>query len=188
MASNSSSGRGPDPSRRPGRVPSADHVPPRPVTPLPPRDQAASERAGTDRAEFLRAEAKPGARRAIVDGSNVAHAGEQGARLATLLAVRDELIEEGFEPIIVADAALRHQIDDKAGYERLVDEGGIQQAPAGTDADYFILALAKGLEASIVSNDRFRDGGRLADEAKKRQIRFMVVAGEVVLEKRTRPR
>ena len=128
------------------------------------------------------------AKRAIVDASNVAHAGERGARLATLLAVRDELREEGFDPILVADAALRHQIDDKAGYERLVDSGELRQAPAGTDADYFILKFAHELGAMVVSNDRFRDGGRLADEAKRRQIRFMVMEGEVVLEKRTRPR
>lgn len=127
-------------------------------------------------------------KRAIVDASNVAHAGERGARLATLLAVRDELREEGFEPILVADAALRHQIDDKAGYEQLVDSGELRQAPAGTDADYFILKFARELGAMVVSNDRFRDGGRLADEAKRRQIRFMVMEGEVVLEKRTRPR
>ena len=127
-------------------------------------------------------------RRAIVDASNVAHAGERGARLATLLAVRDELREEGFDPILVADAALRHQIDDKAGYEQLVDSGELRQAPAGTDADYFILKFARELDAMVVSNDRFRDGGRLADEAKRRQIRFMVMAGEVVLEKRTKPR
>lgn len=132
--------------------------------------------------------ADEGARRAIVDASNVAHAGERGARLATLLAVRDELREEGFEPILVADAALRHQIDDKAGYEQLVDSGELRQAPAGTDADYFILKFAKDLGAMVVSNDRFRDGGRLADEAKRRQIRFMVMEGEVVLEKRTKPR
>ena len=129
-----------------------------------------------------------GTRRAIVDASNVAHAGERGARLATLLAVRDELREEGFDPILVADAALRHQIDDKAGYEQLVDSGELRQAPAGTDADYFILKFAKDLGAMVVSNDRFRDGGRLADEAKRRQIRFMVMEGEVVLEKRTKPR
>ena len=132
---------------------------------------------------------EPGrSKRAIVDASNVAHAGEKGARLATLLAVRDELKEEGFEPILIADAALRHQIDDRAGYERLVESGELQQAPAGTDADYFVLKLAKDLDALVVSNDRFRDGGKLADEAKSRQIRFMVVAGEVVLEKRTKRR
>jgi hypothetical protein len=134
-------------------------------------------------------EHQPGAtRRAIVDASNVAHAGDRGAHLATLLAVRDELKEEGFEPIMIADAALRHQIDDKAGYERLVESGELQQAPAGTDADYFVLKLAKDLGAMVVSNDRFRDGGKLADEAKRRQIRFMVVAGEVVLEKRVKRR
>ena len=132
---------------------------------------------------------EPGqSRRAIVDASNVAHAGERGARLATRLAVRDELREEGFEPILIADAALRHQIDDKDAYERMIDSGELQQAPAGTDADYFVLKLAKDLDAMVVSNDRFRDGGKLADEARRRQIRFMVVAGEVVLEKRTKKR
>ena len=129
-----------------------------------------------------------GSKRAIVDASNVAHAGEKGARLATLLAVRDELREEGFDPILVADAALRHQIDDKDGYEQLIESGDLQQAPAGTDADYFILKFAKDLDAMVVSNDRFRDGGKLAEAAKSRQIRFMVVAGEVVLEKRTKRR
>jgi hypothetical protein len=141
----------------------------------------------TDDRSFPRPEAGQ-SRRAIVDASNVAHAGEKGARLATLLAVRDELREEGFEPILIADAALRHQIDDKGGYERLVENGELQQAPAGTDADYFVLRLARELDAMVVSNDRFRDGGKLADEAKRRQIRFMVVAGEVVLEKRTKRR
>jgi Zc3h12a-like Ribonuclease NYN domain len=140
----------------------------------------------TDRS-FPRPEAGR-SKRAIVDASNVAHAGEKGARLATLLAVRDELKEEGFEPILIADAALRHQIDDRDGYEQLVESGELQQAPAGTDADYFVLKLAKDLDALVVSNDRFRDGGKLADEAKSRQIRFMVVAGEVVLEKRTKRR
>lgn len=132
---------------------------------------------------------EPGAtRRAVVDASNVAHSGERGARLATLLAVRDQLEEEGFEPIIIADAALRYQIDDKPGYERLIESGELQQAPAGTEADYFVLKLAKELGAMVVSNDRFRDGGKLADEARRRQIRFMVVAGEVLLEKRGKKR
>lgn len=124
-------------------------------------------------------------RRVIIDASNVAHAGEQGARLATLLAVRDHVREAGYDPIIVADAALRHQIDERAEYERMVDAGEVQQAPAGTDADFFILSFARELNAAVVSNDQFRDGGRLAEEARRRRIRFMVVAGEVVLERRT---
>jgi hypothetical protein len=125
------------------------------------------------------------ARIAIVDGSNVAHAGEGPARLANVLAMREKLAAEGFEPIMVVDAALRHQIDDVECYERLVAEGELKQAPAGTDADYFILAFAKELRATIVSNDKFRDRSRLFADVRRRVIRYMIVAGEVVLERRT---
>ncbi|MGE5102782.1 MAG: NYN domain-containing protein, partial [Deltaproteobacteria bacterium] len=92
------------------------------------------------------------------------------------------------DPIIVADAALRHSIDDPKRYEHLIDEGQVRQAPAGTDADYFILSFARELNASIVSNDRFRDRIKQFPEARERVIRFMIVQDEVVLERRTRPR
>jgi hypothetical protein len=123
---------------------------------------------------------------ALIDGSNVAHATEGAApRLANILLVRDKLRAEGFVPIIVADAALRHQIDDADGYERLVDEGTIHQAPAGTDADYFLLSFAKELNAALVSNDRFRDRSRQFAAVRRRIIRYMILADEVVLERRT---
>lgn len=125
----------------------------------------------------------------LVDGSNVAHSteGEQ-ALVANLLAIRDKLCEEGLEPIIVADAALRHQIDDPQRYEQLVERGHVRQAPAGTDADYFILSFARELNASIVSNDRFRDRIEEFPEVRERVIRFMILQDEVVLERRTRRR
>ena len=122
----------------------------------------------------------------LVDGSNVAHSSEaEQPSLADIVAVCDKLRGEGYEPVVVVDAALRHQIDDKASYERLVDEGHIRQAPAGTDADYFILSFARELDASIVSNDRFRDRQKVFPEAARRLIRYMVVKGEVVFERRT---
>ena len=121
----------------------------------------------------------------LVDGSNVAHSSEgEHPELANIVAVCDKLREEGYEPVVVVDAALRHQIDDRVGYERLVDDGTIRQAPAGTDADYFILSFARELDASIVSNDRFRDRQKVFPEATKRLIRYMIVKGEVVLERR----
>ena len=121
----------------------------------------------------------------LVDGSNVAHCSEgDRPELSNIVAVCDKLREEGYEPVVVVDAALRHQIDDRTGYERMVEEGTIRQAPAGTDADYFILSFARELEASIVSNDRFRDRQKVFPEAAKRLIRYMVVKGEVVLERR----
>lgn len=127
--------------------------------------------------------------RVLVDASNVAHATEGGeARLRNITLVQDKLREEGFEPLIVADAALRHQIDDKSAYEQLVDDGKVHQAPAGTDADYFILSFARELDARILTNDRFRDRAQEFAEERDRVIRFMIVDGEVVLEHRNRRR
>ena len=125
----------------------------------------------------------------LVDGSNVAHSSEgEQPELANIVAVCDKLREEGYEPVVVVDAALRHQIDNKAAYERMVDDGSIKQAPAGTDADYFILSFARELDASVVSNDRFRDRLKAFPDAARRLIRYMVVKGEVVLERRTERR
>jgi hypothetical protein len=88
----------------------------------------------------------------------------------------------------MADAALRHQIDDQKDYEDMIESGSIRQAPAGTDADYFILSFARELDADIVSNDRFRDRIKQFPEARERVIRFMIVNDEVVLERRTHRR
>src|SRR3954468_18716636 len=125
----------------------------------------------------------------LVDGSNVAHSIEgEAPHVANLVAIRDKLREEGLEPIIVADAALRHQIDDQARYEKMIDDGMVRQAPAGTDADYFILSFARELNASIVSNDRFRDRMKAFPEVRERVIRYMILQDEVVLERRTQRR
>jgi hypothetical protein len=126
---------------------------------------------------------------AIVDGSNVAHATEGGeARLENIRLVCEKLREEGLNPIVVVDAALRHQIDDEPNYEKMVDDGLIKQAPAGTDADYFILSFARELDANVVSNDRFRDLAKSFPESRERVIRYMIVSGEVVLERRNKRR
>jgi hypothetical protein len=125
----------------------------------------------------------------LVDGSNVAHSSEgEQPLLSNITAVCEKLREEGYDPLVLVDAALRHQIDDRGAYERMVEAGSIRQAPAGTDADYFILSFARELDASIVSNDRFRDRAKAFPDAARRLIRYMVVKGEVVLERRTGPR
>ena len=142
-----------------------------------------------DKSSEQQREAKAGPRIALIDASNVAHSSEgDAARLANILAVRDKLVEEGFQPVIVADAALRHQIDDKQAYERLVDEGTVRQAPAGTDADYFLLSFAKELDAALVSNDRFRDRSKQFASVRNQIVRYMILENEVVFERRTSPR
>jgi hypothetical protein len=57
-------------------------------------------------------------------------------------------------------------------------------APAGTDADYFLLAFARELGAALVSNDQVRDRSAQFAAVRRRVIRYMVVADEVVFEKR----
>jgi hypothetical protein len=125
----------------------------------------------------------------LVDASNVAHSTEgEHPQLANILAVRRKLADEGKEPILVADAALRHQIDQRGEYEKLVDQGIVRQAPAGTDADYFLLSFARELDARIVSNDRFRDRAQQFPDALDRLVRYMIVENEVVFEWRARRR
>ena len=126
---------------------------------------------------------------AIVDGSNVAYSTErEQPLLRNITLVCDRLQEDGYQPIVVVDAALRHRIDDRQQYESMVDSGRIKQAPAGTDADYFILSFARELEASVVSNDRFRDRERAFPEALDRIVRYMILEDEVVFERRAHRR
>lgn len=128
-------------------------------------------------------------RTVIVDGSNVAHSSEgEIALLDNIRLISEKLKEEGLEPVVLVDAALRHQIDKENEFEQLVEEGTIKQAPAGTDADYFILSFARELDADIVSNDRFRDRMDTFPETKERMIRYMIVNGEVVFERRNKRR
>ena len=126
---------------------------------------------------------------ALVDGSNVAHSTEgEKPRLRNIELVAHKLVEEGYTPIVVSDAALRHQIDEERRYISMIEAGKVRQAPAGTDADYFILAFARELDAAIVSNDRFRDRQDAFPDARERMIRYMIVADEVVFERRNRKR
>lgn len=123
---------------------------------------------------------------AIIDGSNVAYSTEgSGPRLENILLVSQKLRDEGYRPVVVVDAALRHNIDRKGEFERLVDEGAIKQAPPGTDADYFILSFARDLDASVVSNDRFKERRQAFPEAQERVIRYMILERDVVLERRS---
>ena len=48
----------------------------------------------------------------------------------------------GYEPFPIADASLRHEIDEKEKFNDLLEEGTVQQVPSGTTADHFILKIA----------------------------------------------
>src|SRR3712207_4257366 len=76
------------------------------------REPPGWRRSMTERARHHRPPRPPRQERsgkALVDGSNVAHSSEGGeGRLRNIELVVDKLREDGFDPIVVADAALRH--------------------------------------------------------------------------------
>ncbi len=118
----------------------------------------------------------------VVDGANVAYAErtKQGKpKVSNLVAVRRALEQRGYEPIIIADASLRYEVDDPDQLETLIDSQVIRQVPAETDADYFVLETAEQQNAPVVSNDQFepyRDKYLWIDQ---RRVPLMIVEGQV---------
>ena len=120
---------------------------------------------------------------AIVDGANVAHSSPSNGepRLSNIVAMRKALIDEGYDPVVIVDATLRHSIDDPEQLEALLESEEIRQAPAGTDADYFVLKIADENDAVVISNDLFEDYEDQYPWIEERRIPFMIVRGQVHL-------
>jgi hypothetical protein len=121
---------------------------------------------------------------AVVDGANIAYeelTADGKPRVANLVAVRDALEKLGFDPIVMVDAALRHSVDDPRQLEGLLDKQLVLQAPAGTDADYFVLRTAQQQDGIVVSNDRFEDRRQEFPWLEQRRVPFMIVEGQVQL-------
>ena len=96
----------------------------------------------------------------VVDGSNVAYlqtTSEGKPTVGAIESVRQRLEEMGYRPIEIVDAALWHQVVEPDRLNALINEGVIQQAPAGTDADVFVLETAQRENTKIVTDDRYRD-------------------------------
>jgi hypothetical protein len=121
---------------------------------------------------------------AVLDGANIAYevrTKKGQARIANILSVRDALQELGYETITIVDASLIHELDDRKQMEALLDRQEIQQAPAGTDADYFILETADREEAFVISNDLFQPYQEQYPWIEDRRIPYMIINGDVQL-------
>jgi hypothetical protein len=109
----------------------------------------------------------------VVDASNVArHNPDPLAAylpsppppaVANLLAMRDHLLRRGFFPVLlIADASLRHHVDDRAAYGALLERGCVQEVSAGTSADEVLIREARNRAAPLVTNDRLAEWGEAA--------------------------
>lgn len=123
----------------------------------------------------------------VVDGSNVAHAelsAKGEPKVSNLVSIHRALVEEGYDPIIIVDATLRHIVDDPRQLEGLLDNQVFRQSPAGTEADYFVLETADRNGGLVVSNDEFETYRDAYPWIEQRRVPFMVVDGEVELYRR----
>jgi len=127
----------------------------------------------------------------IIDASNVAHHGkgkEGDPRLDTILKSIKALKTLGYEPYTIADASLRHEIDKKEEFNKLLEEEKIVQVPSGTTADHFILKIAEEEDAKILSNDIFREYNDEFKDIASRRIPYTVKGGEIIIGSSSKPK
>jgi len=131
----------------------------------------------------------------IIDASNIARtnciSGEMKGAFRKVVKLYKKLskINPNLEILIIADANLRYLINDQRVFEEYYRSGKLHIAPAGTEADFFILKFAQTHPNSvIISNDRFKEFARWFHEACKRRIPFMIIKDEIILYQKTEER
>ena len=121
----------------------------------------------------------------VVDASNVAFSTSMKGGKASykvLCKIIDQLIRANLPHAVIADASLRHRIDEKLAYEGLISRRVILQAPAGRSADQFIRLLAearkaKGQQVYVLTNDLLRQFPELAVS----RIAYLAINEEEIL-------
>ena len=127
----------------------------------------------------------------IIDASNVAHykkGDEPKGKLSNIVAAVRALEEQNHDFLIIADASLRHSIDDKENFIKLVDNEIIDEVPVGTIADHYILQLAEEEGAKILSNDKFRDFASEFPDLQSMRMPFSMKDGNIIIGKPKKPK
>lgn len=97
----------------------------------------------------------------VIDGSNVAWSigPEDGKAHVRWLEMTIEHAKRDWKrTLVIADASLPHQIDDPRRLKVMIDDGTVRLAPAGSQADHFILSEADRLGAIVLTGgERYQD-------------------------------
>lgn len=128
-------------------------------------------------------------RSVVIDGSNVAHnsvSSSEKPTIANLILMVKYLKAKGFTDIlIIADASLRHKINDLDRLEELSEIAKYEIAPAATSADKFIISYVKSKHCLVISNDSFKEHKVLdpwtAMNIDFYRLTFMITDGEVFM-------
>jgi hypothetical protein len=121
------------------------------------------------------------AKKIIVDGANIAweEKTEDGKpKLANILVVKRDLEKMGYNPIIIVDASLRHNIDDPDQFDELEKSQVLRQSPSGTDADLFVLEFGARFHVPVVSNDTFKERQEQYPWIRHDRVTVMIIDGK----------
>ncbi|MDR2967183.1 MAG: Zc3h12a-like ribonuclease [Methanobacteriaceae archaeon] len=127
----------------------------------------------------------------IIDASNLAYyqiEENSKPKLNNILSAVNVLEKNGSEFVIIADASLKHEIDDKKKFKILLDEKAIEEVPSGTDADHFILNLAEEENAKILSNDLFREFFDEFKDINSKRLPYSFKNDEIIIGKSQKPK
>jgi hypothetical protein len=78
-------------------------------------------------------------------------------KIENVLNLYNTVVKLGFVPHLIADASMKYQLDSDDQYEDLKDKKIIYQSPAGTEADEWVLEVAKREGCKFLTNDLYRD-------------------------------
>ncbi len=96
----------------------------------------------------------------LVDLTNILNLDKNGngdIQVKNIIKVHDTVVALGYTPKMWADASMRHHVDDKKLYEKLLDKGIVKQSPAGNKADIVVLKLAKKFNYKFLANYLYRE-------------------------------
>ena len=78
-------------------------------------------------------------------------------KIENVLKLYNTIVELGYEPHMIADASMSYHLDSDDQYEDLEDKRIINQSPAGTKADEWVLEVAKQENCKFLTNDLYRE-------------------------------
>lgn len=99
-------------------------------------------------------------KRLYVDIANILymdHDGNDKLKVKNIPKLISTLKGLGYSPILIADSSIKHQMDDKKEYERMIVEKTVREAPAGKDADIDIIDHAMNEDCKFLTNNLYRD-------------------------------
>jgi tetratricopeptide (TPR) repeat protein len=125
----------------------------------------------------------------VVDGANVAREGLNSSRsgkISNLELLKRKLNSFSISNyLIICDRSLNYTIDDQETYSKMVQNEEVLETPGGTEADYYILQLAKERDAYMISNDMFKEFYNYFGKEwiKSRRITFRIFKQSIFFDK-----